>query len=317
MIQEGLAHGLCRIDEIDGVPTPTLADVPAGVPVPGGTSGLVLHVFEHAAEAAAFAAGSALHPGGTVRAIQGVAGAERVVLVWPWADSAGADVRDGVGLTDHGGAEVQRAHAIWRRLAVAVPAPFTFGIAPGGSAELVLSPRRFALDVSCGEIVARTVYVANDKRVSTAIACDWTTSVLDFSAKDRVLRINFDPERFLALLPRLVRVDELVADEESRDAAAVLNEQVRRDPEHCRVVELMLAGWRLSSTHHTAALVPPPGSEARMRRVGGSFLNRLVDADLIRKPRHAEGRNALFAFAYEVGSLDGTAVRRPEPKVSR
>lgn len=316
MNTEGLIHGLCRIAAAGGAPVPSLADPPGAAEMPEVAPGSVLHVFATPAEAAAFAAGAALHADCRVRAAQGVDGAERVVLVSIGADGERAGM-DGIGLVDHGGAALQRAQALWRGLASAVPEPFAFAIAPDGSAELVLGPRRFALEVSYGEIVATTGYAANDKRVSTAIACDWTTSVLDFLAKDRVLKVNFDPERFLSLLPRLVRLDELVAGEESRDAAAVLHEQVRRDPEHCKVVELMLSGWRLTSTHHTAALVPPQGSDARMRRIGGGMLGRLVEADLVRKPRHAAGRSQMFAFAFEVGSLDGTAVRRPDPQVGR
>lgn len=315
MMPEGLVHGLCRISATAGTPTPTLADVPAACDIPGEPN-FVLHVFATASEAAAFAAGAALDPDGRYSAVQGVDGAERVVLVAPRADAGRYDAT-GIGFVDHGGVELQRSLALWRRLSVAVATPFAFEVEPDGSAKLALGPRRFVLEFSHGEIVARMAYVANDKRVSTAIACDWTTSVLDYLAQDRMLRLNFDPEQFLTLLPRLVRVDELVAGEESRDAAAVLIEHVRRDPEHCRVVELMLSGWRLYSTHHTAALVPPQGSEARMRRIGGGLLSRLVDADLIRKPRHADGRNAQFAFAYEVGSLGGSAVRRPDPQVER
>lgn len=316
MNMEDLIHGLCRIAAADGMAVPSLADPPGDADVPAVAPGSVLHVFATPAEAVAFAAGAALHADCSVRAVQGVDGAERVVLVSVRTDAEIAG-RDGVGLVDHGGAALQRAQALWRRFAGAVPEPFAFAIAPDGSAELVLGARRFALEVAYGEIVATTGYAANDKRVSTAIACDWTTSALDFLAKDRVLRINIDPERFLSLLPRLVRLDELVAGEESRDAASVLYDQVRRDPEHCRVVELMLSGWRLTSTHHTAALVPPQGSDARMRRIGGGMLSRLVEADLVRKPRHASGRSEFFAFAFEVGSLDGTAVRRPDPQVGR
>ncbi|MCP1545626.1 hypothetical protein [Methylorubrum extorquens] len=316
MNTEDLIHGLCRIAAADGAAVPSLAEPPGDAEVPAVAAGSVLHVFAAPAEAAAFAAGAALDPAGPVCAAQGVDGAERVVLVSVRTDAEVAG-RDGIGLVDHGGAALQRAQALWRGLASSVPEPFAFAIAPDGSAELVLGPRRFALEVSYGEIVATTGYAANDKRVSTAIACDWTTSVLDYLAKDGALRINFDPERFLSLLPRLVRLDELVAGEESRDAASVLYEQVRRDPEHCKVVELMLSGWRLTSTHHTAALVPPQGSDARMRRIGGGMLSRLVEADLVRKPRHATGRSGMFAFAFEVGSLDGTAVRRPDPQVGR
>lgn len=54
-----------------------------------------------------------------------------------------------------------------------------------------------------------------------------------------------------------------------------------------------------------------------MRRIGGGFLSRLVDADLIWKPEYAEGRNAFFVFASEVRSLERTAAPRLDPQVGR
>lgn len=309
-----LVHGLCGFEILaDQGLAPSLA---AGVPDPGVLEGrrLTLHVFATPPEAAAFAAGVATAARNGVLAVVGRNGAERVVAVDAIAPGLAApeNFEAAVSIEDRGGGGIQRALAVWRMLRVDMPAGFALDISPdGASASLDVGVRRFALSLDSWDVTATTTYRAAAKRVSTALACNLTTSALDFDAIDKTLQVRFPVERFLEKVGLLRLVDELVADEESRDEFGLLRERIRRDPAHCRIVELMLGGWRMTSFHGSVVLIPPVGSEARLRPVAGALLQRLVAADLVRKPRSAKMRSELHNFAYEVGGLDGSAVRIP------
>ena len=310
-----LVHGLCGFEVLPGGElVPSLS---AGVPDEGLLEGrrLVLHVFASSPEAAAFAAGVALAARNDVRAVAGRDGAELIVAI----DATQADRRaperfeDAVEVVDRGGAAAQTARAMWQMLRTGMPEGFVLDIAPDGSSvELDIGPRRFALSLAYGEVTATTTYLANAKRVSTALACNWTTSAVDFDAIDKTLQVRFPVETFREKVGVLTLVDTLVADEESRDEFGLMRERIRTDPGHCRIVELMLQGWRMSSFHGSVVMIPPADSGARLRPLAGALLQRLIAADLVRKPRSALHRNELHNFAYEVGSLSGSAVRIPE-----
>lgn len=313
-----LVHGLCGFHVLsDGGLAPSLA---AGVPQLSLLEGrrLTLHVFATPPEAAAFAAGVALAVRNDVRAIVGRDGAERVVAVE--AASPGLPspetFEEAVAVEDRGGAGMQRALAVWRMLRPGMPGGLGLDISSDGTAvALDVGARRFGLTLAYGDVVATAAYRANAKRVSTALACNLRTSALDFDAIDKTLQVRFPVERFLEKVGLLTLVDDLVADEESRDEFDRLRNRIRRDPAHCRIVEMMLAGWRMSSLHGSVVLVPPAASEARLRPVSGALLHRLVAADLVRKPRSALRRREPHNFAYEVGDLAGSAVNQPPNEV--
>jgi hypothetical protein len=316
--QPALVHGLCGIDVLpDGRLAPSLA---AGVPQASLLEGrrLTLYVFATAPEAAAFAAGVALAIRNDVRAITGRDGAERVVAVEAAASEfpAPETFEEAVAVEDRGGAGMQRALAIWRMLRHGMPEGLALDISSDGiSAALDVGARRFALTMAYGDVTATATYRANAKRVSTALACNLRTSALDFDAIDKTLQVRFPVERFLDKVGLLTLVDDLVADEESRDEFDRLRNLIRRDPAHCRIVEMMLGGWRMSSLHGSVVLVPPAASKARLRPVSGALLHRLVAADLVRKPLGALRRREPHNFAYEIGDLAGSAVHVPTKEV--
>lgn len=311
-------HGLCGFAVLPG--RELVPSLSAGIPDAGLLEGrrLTLHVFSSAAEAAAFAAGVAHAARNDVRAVVGRDGAERIVAVDAAQPDQGAPERfeDAVEVVDRGGAGFQKARAVWETARNRVPDGFVLDISSDGSlVELDIGPRRFALSLDYGEVTATATYRANAKRVSTALACNWTTSAVDFDAIDKTLQVRFPVASFLEKVGVLTLVDRLVADEESRDEFGLMRERIRRDRAHCRVVELMLQGWRMSSFHGSVVMIPPAGSEASLRPLAGALLQRLLAADLVRKPRSAMVRNELHNFAYEVGTLSGSAVRMPEKRV--
>lgn len=311
-------HGLCGFEvlaDLDLVPS-----LAADVPVPGVLEGrrLTLHVFATAQEAVAFAAGVAVAARNGVAAVVGRNGAERVVAVEAMAPGLAApdNFEAAVAVEDRGGVGMQRALAVWRMLRPGMPEGFSLDVSPDGSSvALDVGVRRFDLSLDAWDVTATTTYRASAKRVSTALSCNWTTSALDFDAIDRVLRVRFPVEQFQEKVGLLSLVDDLVADEESRDEFGRLRDRIRRDPAHCRIVELMLDGWRMSSIHGSVVLVPPAGSNARLRPLSGALLHRLEAADLVRKPRSALRRREPHNFAYELGNIDGSAVRTPREKV--
>lgn len=307
-----LAHGLCGFAVLpDGRLAPSLADGVPEAPVLEGRR-LTLHVFATAPEAVAFAAGVAVAVGDDVHAVVGRDGAERVVAVAAPELGAPESFEDAVAVEDRGGVDMQRALAVWRMLRTGMPHGFALDISSDGSSvALDVGARRFALSLGFGDVVATAAYRANAKRVSTALACNLTTSALDFDAVGRTLQVRFPVELFREKVGMLALVDDLVADEESRDEFELARAHIRRDPGHCRIVELMLGGWRMSSLHGSVVLVPPAASDARLRPMSGALLHRLVAADLVRKPRGALSRREPHNFAYEVGDLAGSAVHLP------
>lgn len=312
-----LVHGLCGFDVLpDGGLAPSLA---AGVPQASLLEGrrLTLYVFATAPEAAAFAAGVALAIRNDVRAIAGRDGAERVVAVEAASPELPAPetFEEAVAVEDRGGAGMQGALAIWRTMRSGMPDGFVLDISPDGTlVSLDVGVRRFALSMDAWDVTASTTYRASDKRVSTALSCNWTTSALDFDAVDRTLRVRLPIERFQEKLGLLRLVDDLVAGEESRDEFGRLRDRIRRDPAHCRFVELMLDGWRMTSLYGAVVLVPPASSDARLRPLSGAVLHRLEAADLVRKPRSALRRPEPQNFTYEIGDLAGSAVHVPTKK---
>jgi hypothetical protein len=309
-----LVHGICGLatDTASGL-VPILKEGMPAVSVLEGRR-LELHVFAGAAEAAAFAKGVARAARNELHATVGRDGAERVVAleVVEAGRLAPARFEDSVDVVDHGGLGLQRASARWRAVSGSLPGGLALDIAPdGASVGLDVGPRRFALSLEWDEVTATTSYRANDWRVSTALMCSLSTSGLDFDAVEKVLRVRFPVDAFADRARILVEVDRLVAAEESRDEFGIMIEHIRRDPAHCRIVESMLGGWRLSSYDGSVVLVPPAGSERRLRPIAGSVIQRLIGADMIRRPRHADRRADRPCFSYEVGSLSGTAVRIP------
>lgn len=312
-----LVHGICGFG-IDGATlVPSLAK---GIPEASILEGrrVELHVFNGAAEAAAFAAGVTRAARNGLHASAGRSGAERVVALDVSEPDRPAPQRfaDSVDLVDHGGLELQRTSSVWWSMRNSLPEGLALDISPdGATVELDVGSRRFALSNEWGDVTASTTYRASDRRVSTALMCNWPTSGLDFDAVDKVLRVRIPADAFAARAAILPEVGRLVADEESRDEFATVIERIRRDPAHCRIVELMLEGWRLSSFDGSVVLVPPEGSERRLRPVAGSLLRRLIDADMIRTPREASRPGVRRNFSYEVGPLSGTAVRT-QPKTA-
>lgn len=309
-----LVHGICGFaaETASGF-VPSLEEGMPAVSVLEGRR-LELHVFAGAAEAAAYATGVARAARNELYAVAGRDGAERVVAleVVEAGRPAPARFEDSVEVIDHGGVGLQRASACWRAVRGSLPDGLAMDIAPdGASVGLDVGPRRFALSLEWDEVTATTSYRANDWRVSTALICNLSTSGLDFDAVEKVLRVRFPVGSFADRAAVLVEVDRLVAAEESRDEFGLMVEHIRRDPAHCRIVESMLGGWRLSSYDGSVVLVPPAGSDRRLRPIAGSVIRRLIGADMIRRPRHADRLGDRPSFAYEVGSLSGTSVRIP------
>jgi hypothetical protein len=307
-----LVRGLCGFEVLpDGRLVPSLEDgVPEALALEGRR--LILHVFATAPEAAAFAAGVALAVLNDLRAVVGRHGAERVVAVETPGLGPPETFEDGVAVEDRGGGGLQRALAVWRMLRAGMPDGIALDVSPDGtSVSLDVGARRFALSLDAWDVTATTTYRANARRVSTALACNLTTSALDFDAIDRTLQVRFPVERFLEKVGLLALVDDLVAGEESHDEFDRVRSRIRSDPSHCRIVEMMLEGWRMSSLHGSVVLVPPAASDARLRPMSGALLHRLVAADLVRRPRGALGRRQPHNFAYEVGDLAGSAVKPP------
>jgi hypothetical protein len=306
-----LVHGICGFGIDGGTLVPSLGE---GIPEASVMEGrrLELHVFSSAVEAAAFSAGVTRAARNGLHAVVGRNGAERVVAldVSEPDRPAPQHFADSVDPVDHGGLALQTASAGWWSLRTSLPDGLALDISSdGATVELDAGTRRFTLSNEWGDVVASTTYRASDRRVSTALMCNWPTSGLDFDAVDKVLRVRIPTDAFANRAGILSEVGRLVADEESRDEFATVVERIRRDPAHCRIVELMLEGWRLSSFDGSVVLVPPEGSERRLRPVARAHIQRLVDADMIRTPLEASRPGLRRNFSYEVGPLSGTAVR--------
>jgi hypothetical protein len=309
-----LVHGICGF--ADDTAFGFIPSLKEGLPPVSILEGrrLEMHVFAAAAEAAAFAAGVTRAARNELHAAAGRDGAERVVAleVAEAGRPAPACFEDSVDVVDHGGLGLQRAAARWQAVRGSLPGGLALDITPdGASVGLDVGPRRFALSLEWDEVTATTSYRANDWRVSTALMCNLSTSGLNFDAVEKVLRVRFPVGSFADRAAVLVEVDRLVAAEESRDEFGLMVEHIRRDPAHCRIVESMFGGWRLSSQDGSVVLVPPAGSDRRLRPIAGSVIQRLIGADMIRRPRHADRLGDRPSFSYEVGSLSGTAVRIP------
>ncbi|MGU3560630.1 hypothetical protein [Methylobacterium radiotolerans] len=212
-----LVHGICGFGIDGGMLVPSLAE---GIPEASVLEGrrLELHVFSSAVEAAAFSAGVTRAVRNGLHAVVGRNGAERVVAfdISEPDRPAPQHFADSVDPVDHGGLALQTASAGWWSLRTSLPDGLALDISSDGTtAELDAGTRRFTLSNEWGDVVASTTYRASDRRVSTALMCNWPTSGLDFDAVDKVLRVRIPTDAFTNRAGILSEVGRLVADEDT------------------------------------------------------------------------------------------------------
>lgn len=326
-------HDICYLQDSDGALVPAARDRDAvGLDAIAGRQ-IALHVFATDGEAKAFAAGLALHASNHLRLRLG-AGPVGHVAALEYLD---ADGPGGVELVDHGGARAYQNANRWSWLSRLVRvydgrghrSPTLMFLPPLGDrpGELKVDHHTFGVDQDDGALALSCPIAVDPATLQARIAASPATRGPVVTFSDGRLSLRLPKTELIAQAKAIQAILEVLWTCQFDVQRAAERARTRQDRRYCRVVELMLQGWTLQNRQGQGELRPPPGSPHKMRVLGYSMLAHLVDVRLIRSPTKTDRGQRDWGVYYEVGDLDGSAVRRPEtgraapkaraPKVTR
>ena len=312
-------HDICYLVESEGAILPAHRSAQAVEIAAVAGRNLEIHVFSAGGEAAAFASGVAVLASNHLRVRVGTGPVAHVAVL----ERLDAEGPGRIGLVDHGGARVQqdatrwawltRFARTWDRTGHRYPTVMfqpPFGEA---SAELKIEHQRFTVRQD-DEILILTCPISADAEAVRAHLAETLAPSPD--------ELNVGPDGLTLRLRRADLPDRIamlhaigqgLSHCRYQKERAEKRAETRQDRAHCRIVELMLQGWTLTNSQGRGALKPPTGSPHKARDLGYAMLGRLIDAELIRPPKGRETRgHQQWNVVYEIGNLDGSAVRRPD-----